>query len=211
MKVVLIAVLFFAMSALCCGQVVDVIFETNLGDIELELYPDKAPITVENFLGYVNSGFYDGLIFHRVIEDFIIQSGAYDSVLNYYPGGDPIINESYNGLSNLCGTIAMARTIVPDSATTQFYINHADNLFLDRENAGDGDGYGYCVFGKITSGLDVMNAIAQTPTGSVVSPDTGLMHDVPTEPIIIYHAIPEPATLLLLGLGSLVLRKKIRN
>ena len=142
-----------------------VVLETNFGDIVIELFPDDAPITVDNFLGYVNIGFYDGLLFHRVIEDFMIQGGGYYLEDFYiYPRipDEPIINESYNGLSNVRGTIAMARSEDPNSATSQFYINHVDNLFLDRENASDG--LGYCVFGKVIRGMDVVDAIAQTPT-----------------------------------------------
>ena len=111
-----------------------VVLETNFGNIVIELYPDEAPITVDNFLGYVNSGFYNGLLFHRVIPGFMIQGGGYYldgyTIIPRTPINGPIINESYNGLSNLRGTIAMARTIDPDSATSQFYINHVDNLFL---------------------------------------------------------------------------------
>ena len=168
---------------------VNVTIETNYGDTELELFPDLAPITVENFLGYANTDFYDGLIFHRVIEDFIIQAGSYDQYLNYYPAGPPIINESYNGLSNLRGTIAMARTALPDSATSQFYINHVDNTFLDQGPGSEG----YCVFGQVTNGMDVVDAIAATPTS---------IHDVPIDPVIIYNITPEPTTIAMLAIGS---------
>jgi cyclophilin family peptidyl-prolyl cis-trans isomerase len=142
-----------------------VVLETNFGDITVELSPKDAPITVDNFLHYVNSGFYEGLLFHRVIENFMIQGGGYyiaDNYIYYAEANDPIINESYNGLSNLRGTIAMARSTDPNSATSQFYINHADNLFLDRGQATDG--FGYCVFGQVTAGMDVVDAIAQTQT-----------------------------------------------
>jgi len=145
-----------------------VILQTTFGDIGLELYADEAPITVANFLMYVNTGFYDGLVFHRIIPDFMIQSGSH-----YYANGraqsrtagDRIINESDNGLSNLRGTIAMARYSNPDSATSSFFINVVDNTFLDREEAADG--YGYCVFGYVISGMDVVDEIAQTPTESI--------------------------------------------
>lgn len=140
-----------------------VLMETNFGDLVIELYPEQAPVTVDNFLGYVRSGFYDGLLFHRVIEDFMIQGGGYyligQTIYQLTPG-PPIINESANGLSNLRGTIAMARTAEPDSATSQFYINHVDNLFLDRANASDG--VGYCVFGRVVRGMEVVDSIAQT-------------------------------------------------
>jgi cyclophilin family peptidyl-prolyl cis-trans isomerase len=147
----------------------EVVIETNFGDIVVELFPDDAPIAVDNFLGYVNSGFYDGLVFHRVIYDFMIQGGGF--YLETGPDGDyimyadpcePIVNESYNGLSNLRGTIAMARTGDPNSATSQFFINHADNLFLDRDNAADG--FGYCVFGQVSEGMDVVDDIADANT-----------------------------------------------
>jgi cyclophilin family peptidyl-prolyl cis-trans isomerase len=152
----------------------EVVIETNFGDIVVELFPDAAPVTVDNFLAYVNSGFYDGLIFHRVMYDFMIQGGGFyleegpDST--YIMRADPcepIVNESYNGLSNLRGTIAMARTTDPNSATSQFFINHADNLFLDRNNAADG--FGYCVFGEVSEGMDVVDAIAATPVYYVSS------------------------------------------
>lgn len=141
--------------------------ETNYGNIFIELFQTEAPATVDNFLAYVNDGFYDGLLFHRVIEDFMIQAGSYyvyDSNFYERSADPPIVNESYNGLSNLRGTVAMARTTEPNSATSQFFINHIDNLFLDRQNSSDG--FGYCVFGKVIKGLDVVDAIA---TSTVVN------------------------------------------
>jgi len=199
-----ICLLGFAATAGANGGDVDVLFETNFGDIVINLYPEQAPITVDNFIGYVEEDFYDGLVFHRVIEDFMIQAGAYDDELNFQdPTSDPIVNESDNGLSNERGTIAMARTTNPDSATSQFFINHVDNLFLDRANAQDG--FGYCVFGEVLTGMDVVDAIAQVPTHS-----TNGLDDVPAEPVIIESAtvIPEPATILLLGFGCLALVRK---
>jgi len=145
-----------------------VVIETNFGDIAIELFPNQAPITVDNFLQYVNSGFYNGLLFHRVVEGFVIQGGGfyvYDNTLYQRQAGDPIINESYNGLGNFRGTIAMARTSEPNSATSQFFINHMDNFFLDRANADDG--FGYCVFGRVLTGMDVVDAIAQTPVENI--------------------------------------------
>ena len=136
-----------------------VAIETNLGTIKVELYEDKAPITVKNFLSYVDDKHYDGTIFHRVIEGFMIQGGGME------PGGKekktkaPIKNEAANGLSNERGTIAMARTSVPDSATSQFYINTVNNTFLDKKN--DRAGVGYCVFGKVIEGMDVVDKIAK--------------------------------------------------
>jgi cyclophilin family peptidyl-prolyl cis-trans isomerase len=141
-----------------------VVLETNRGNIFIELFPDNAPITVDNFLAYVNKGFYDYLLFHRVIKDFMIQGGGYyyDNTGFHMPPTDPcIVNESYNGLSNLRGTIAMARTDEPNSATSQFFINQVDNLFLDRQYADDG--IGYCVFGQVVEGLDVVDIIANSP------------------------------------------------
>ncbi len=147
----------------------EVVIETNFGDITVELFPDQAPITVDNFLSYVNSGFYDGLLFHRIIYDFMIQGGGFyleegpDTMyIMYADPCEPIVNESYNGLSNLRGTIAMARSGDPNSASSQFFINHRDNLFLDRQNAEDG--FGYCVFGQVVVGMDVVDAIAETQT-----------------------------------------------
>jgi len=145
-----------------------VLMNTTFGDILIELYPDDAPITVENFLQYVNSGFYDELLFHRVIEGFMIQGGGYyieDNTLYWRQPGDNIINESYNGLSNLRGTIAMARSTDPNSANSQFYINHMDNPGLDRDN--DPCGIGYCVFGHVISDMNVVDAIAQTPVVNI--------------------------------------------
>jgi peptidyl-prolyl cis-trans isomerase B (cyclophilin B) len=140
-----------------------VLMKTTKGDITLELYPDKAPITVENFLKYVDEQFYDGTIFHRVIEDFMIQGGGHTEDLTEKPSGPPIKNEADNRLSNDRGTIAMARTNEPHSATNQFFINHVDNSFLDH-TAKTGEGYGYCVFGKVIQGMDVVDAIATVPT-----------------------------------------------
>lgn len=172
----------------------EVVIETNFGDIVVELLPDAAPITVDNFLTYVNSGFYDGLVFHRVIEDFMIQAGAFyleeDSngvyIMYRHPAGT-IVNESYNGLSNLRGTIAMARTSDPNSASSQFFINHADNLFLDRQNAADG--FGYCVFGQVSEGMDVVDAIAATPTYYVSSSFKNFPYDPSVD---IYSAYVRP-------------------
>lgn len=159
------------------------------GDIVLELYEEQAPVTVANFVGYVQSGFYDGLIFHRVIDDFMVQGGGYDPNLVKITPGDPIINESSNVLSNLQGTIAMARTIDPHTATSEFFINDANNLFLDH---GSNVAYmgpnayflaGYCVFGKVISGMDVVAAISAEPTQV-----EGGMSDVPISDIIIQSA-----------------------
>jgi len=140
-----------------------VLIKTSKGDITVELDQDKAPITVKNFLAYVDKNFYDNTIFHRVIKGFMIQGGGLTADFHEKGGMAPIKNEAGNGLSNLRGTIAMARTGVVDSATSQFFINHKDNDFLNHKNNTD-EGFGYCVFGKVTAGLDVVDAIAGVPT-----------------------------------------------
>jgi cyclophilin family peptidyl-prolyl cis-trans isomerase len=156
-----------------------VVLETSLGSITLELSPDKAPITVENFLKYVDDGFYDNLIFHRVIPGFMIQGGGMSDQMQEKQQGkrDPIKNESGNGLSNERGTIAMARTANPNSATCQFFINHKDNAQLDSY------GGGYTVFGKVTQGMDVVDAIAKVATANKAGHE-----NVPVKPIYIKSA-----------------------
>jgi peptidyl-prolyl cis-trans isomerase A (cyclophilin A) len=136
--------------------------KTNLGDIEIELDEGKAPLSAANFLHYVRDQHYHGTVFHRVIPGFMVQGGGFDKSFNQKPTRDPIKNEADNGLKNLRGTLAMARTGVVDSATSQFFINLKDNSFLDH---GERD-FGYAVFGKVTGGMDVVDKIAQTPTGS---------------------------------------------
>jgi len=153
--------------------------KTNLGNIELELDVEKAPKTVENFLKYVKTGFYDGTIFHRVISGFMIQGGGFEPNMNQKETLDPIENEADNGMSNLVGTIAMARTNDPHSATAQFFINTADNLFLNHTEK-NSRGWGYAVFGKVSSGLEVVKKIESTTTGN-----SGGMGDVPVEAVII--------------------------
>lgn len=152
---------------------VNILMKTNIGDIELELYPDKAPITVENFVSYINDKFFDRLIFHRVIDGFMIQGGGFDDRLSQKQTKSPIKIESDNGLKNDRGTIAMARTNDPNSATSQFFINLVDNNFLNFRSP-DVSGYGYAVFGKVTKGMDVVDKIGTVPTGSF-----GYMQDVP--------------------------------
>ena len=156
-----------------------VVLQTSKGAIELELYPDKAPVTVANFLKYVDSGYYDGVIFHRVIPDFMIQAGGYDAKMKPRAPNAAIVNESKNGLPNVTGSISMARLNAPDSATGQFFINVADNAELDYRAGRPG----YTVFGKVTSGMDVVGAIAAVKTGSA-----GGMDDVPVEPVVIVSA-----------------------
>ncbi len=155
---------------------------TSKGDIVVELNEDKAPVTVENFLSYVRDGFYDGTIFHRVIPNFMIQGGGFNDQMIQKSGKDPIKNEADNGLANDRGTIAMARTPDPDSATSQFFINHKDNAFLNY-TAPSAQGWGYCVFGKVTEGMDVVDEIAKVKTG-----DRAGHQDVPEETIVITSA-----------------------
>jgi len=143
-----------------------VVLKTAKGDITIELYPDKAPLTVRNFLAYVDAKFFDGTIFHRVIKDFMIQGGGLTPDFKEKPEKPAIKNEAANGLKNLRGTIAMARTDQPHSATAQFYINHADNADLDHKD-NSADGFGYCVFGKVIAGMDVVDAIAKVPTTTI--------------------------------------------
>jgi cyclophilin family peptidyl-prolyl cis-trans isomerase len=152
---------------------------TNMGEFVLELYPDRAPITVKNFLRYVDRRFYDGTIFHRVIPGFVIQGGGYTKDLVEKPTDPPIKNEANNGLRNERGTIAMARTSIIDSATSQFFINLKDNDFLNHRDQTP-SGFGYAVFGRVIQGMDVVERIAQVPTGIV-----GGMRDVPLTPVII--------------------------
>jgi peptidyl-prolyl cis-trans isomerase B (cyclophilin B) len=142
-----------------------VMIETSLGEITLELDPEKAPLSVENFLQYVNSDFYKGLIFHRVIKDFVIQGGGMTFALKEKPGWGTVKNEAGNGLKNLRGTVAMARAPEPHSASCQFYVNLADNADLDHVDDTD-EGYGYAVFGQVIDGMDVVDAIGAVPTES---------------------------------------------
>jgi peptidyl-prolyl cis-trans isomerase B (cyclophilin B) len=156
-----------------------VVMETTLGEITLELYPLNAPITVNNFLEYVREDFYDSLIFHRVIKNFMIQGGGFDENLQKKQTHDPIPNEAENGLSNLQGTIAMARTHEPHSATSQFFINTVDNVFLDFREKTPME-WGYCVFGRVVEGMDVIHDIENVETTN----QNGY-NDVPVEPVVI--------------------------
>ncbi|MSQ95977.1 MAG: peptidyl-prolyl cis-trans isomerase [Gemmataceae bacterium] len=155
-----------------------VVIDTNHGKIVLELYADKAPLTVKNFLGYVDERFYDGTIFHRVIPNFMIQGGGHLPALKEKKGFDPVKNESANGLLNERGTIAVARRADPDSGTSQFFINTVDNKFLDRANSRDMAGY--CVFGKVVQGMEVVDQIRQVKTQG-----QGAHQDVPVQDVII--------------------------
>ena len=154
--------------------------KTNLGDIVIELDHEKAPKTCENFEQYVRDGHYDGTIFHRVINNFMIQGGGFLPDMTQKATRDPIENEANNGLSNVTGSIAMARTMAPHSASAQFFINVKDNNFLDHPGQ---DGWGYCVFGKVTEGMDVVEKIKATDTTNKAGHS-----DVPVEPIMIEKA-----------------------
>lgn len=157
-----------------------VLLKTNMGEITLELSPDKAPKTVDNFLSYVKSGQYNGTIFHRVINGFMIQGGGFDMTMKEKPTRAPIKNEAANGLKNEPYTIAMARLPDPHSATAQFFININDNAFLNYPSR---DGWGYCVFGKVIKGMDVVDRIKQVPTAS-----KGMYENVPVKPVVIESA-----------------------
>ena len=156
-----------------------IVLNTNHGAITLELDFDKAPLSAANFLDYAKSGFYDGTIFHRVIDNFMIQGGGFEPGLTQKENGEPIKNEADNGLTNVIGSVAMARTSDPHSATSQFFINVGDNGFLNHTGPSP-QGWGYAVFGKVVDGLDVVNAIKSCKTGSI-----GGYQDVPTEDVII--------------------------
>jgi len=153
--------------------------ETTMGSITLELDDEKAPITVANFLEYVTSGHYNGTIFHRVIPGFMIQGGGFTKSMDQKPTGEPIKNEATNGLTNARGTIAMARTMVVDSATSQFFINLVDNDFLNYSGP-DPRSFGYAVFGRVVDGMEVVDQIAKAKTGNA-----GMHQNVPEEPIVI--------------------------
>ena len=160
-----------------------VALETSLGTITLELDQAKAPGTTANFIAYVRDGFYNGTVFHRVIPDFMIQGGGFTLDMKQKQTRSPITNEADNGLENRRGTIAMARTAAPHSATAQFFINHRDNAFLNHRDKSQ-QGWGYCVFGRVIDGMAVVDAIAGKPTRTV-----DMFENVPVEPIIINKAV----------------------
>ncbi len=185
--------ILFAMIAICLvsAQVLwaetkspTVTLQTSLGDIVLQLDAEKTPVTVNNFLQYVKEGFYDGTIFHRVIKGFMIQGGGLTIDMAKKQTNAPITNEADNGLSNKRGTIAMARTGAPHSATSQFFINTVDNKPLDHRGKTSPQGWGYCVFGNVIKGMEVVDKIAAVPTGIKSG-----RRDVPTTPIKILHAV----------------------
>jgi cyclophilin family peptidyl-prolyl cis-trans isomerase len=166
-----------AMNAFAAEKNPQVLMKTSMGEITLELYPDKAPKTVENFLNYVKNGHYKGTIFHRVIDGFMIQGGGFDKDMNQKPTGAPIQNEAKNGLKNEPYTVAMARTMDPHSASAQFFINVKNNSFLDYPGQ---DGWGYTVFGKVVKGTDIVDKIKAVPVTS-----KGMHQDVPAKPVLI--------------------------
>lgn len=160
-----------------------VLLKTNMGLIQIELYPEKAPKTVENFMKYVTAGHYDNTLFHRVIDGFMIQGGGMDLNFKQKPTGSPIKIESNNGLKNVKGSVAMARTSDPDSATAQFFINDADNDYLDYKSSTP-SGWGYTVFGKVIEGMDVVDKISKVRTGR-----KEMHNDVPVENVVIESAV----------------------
>jgi len=175
--------LLAALSApVLAGTMPTVRLETSAGMIDIELDAERAPKTVENFLAYVDDGFFDGLIFHRVIPGFMIQGGGFTPSMEQRETRDPVINEADNGLTNRRGTLAMARTGVVNSATAQFFINLVDNDFLNHSGK-TVSGWGYAVFGQVTAGMDVVDAIAGVKTGTM-----GPFRDVPNEPVLILSA-----------------------
>jgi peptidyl-prolyl cis-trans isomerase A (cyclophilin A) len=180
-RFVMVFLLAAAISAPAVAANPRVRFETSKGTFVVELEQAKAPITVGNFLEYVKSGFFDGTIFHRVIPGFMVQGGGFTADMQQKPTREPIVNESANGLANKRGTIAMARTADPNSASSQFFINLVDNSFLDKASARDG--VGYCVFGKVVEGMPVLDAIAAVPTGNA-----GAYQNVPLQPVVIKKA-----------------------
>ena len=179
-KLMLAVGLAFAVAGASAGtNTVEATIETSMGTIELELDAAKAPVSVTNFMEYAKSGFYDGTVFHRVIDGFMVQGGGFTAEMQRKPTRAPIRNEAANGLRNARGTIAMARTQVVDSATSQFFINLVDNKFLDYRGP-DPRIFGYAVFGHVTKGMDVVDKIAKVQTGN-----RGFHQNVPVEPVVI--------------------------
>jgi cyclophilin family peptidyl-prolyl cis-trans isomerase len=176
-KIILLILSFFSLSTFAAQP--QVVVDTNHGAIEIELFQDKAPLTVKNFLKYVDSKFYDGTIFHRVINNFMIQGGGFTEKMVEKKTVGSIKNEATNGLRNEVATVAMARTSDPHSASAQFFINVSDNTFLNH-TAQDANGWGYAVFGKVTQGMHVVNRIKMLKTGQI-----GSYSDVPMDPVII--------------------------
>ena len=181
-----VAGLMLALATLASQAAPSVEMQTSMGMIVIELDSEKAPISVKNFLQYAKDGYYNGTIFHRVIDGFMIQGGGFTKDMGENPTGAQIPNEAKNGLKNTRGTIAMARRAEPHSATAQFFINHKDNSALDYPSR---DGWGYAVFGKVTRGLEVVDKIAKVRTGN-----RGMFQDVPVEPVVIQSVKVTPDT-----------------
>jgi peptidyl-prolyl cis-trans isomerase A (cyclophilin A) len=182
MKRIFLAILLVSLLLTTPALAVDlVVIETNYGDITVELNTEKAPLSVANFLAYADTGHYTDTIFHRVIKDFMIQGGNFTTEMVPKKTGEQIKNEASNGLRNLRGTLAMARTGVVDSATSQFFINLKDNAFLDHKNSST-KGYGYAVFGKVVKGMDVVDKIGTSPTHTFRR-----FSDVPVKPVVILN------------------------
>jgi len=177
--VLLVLPLLAAFTASAQSANPSVVVKTSMGSFTIELYPDKAPATVKNFLLYVDESFYAGTIFHRVIDGFMVQGGGLDREMTKKATRAPIVNEAGNKLKNTVGTVAMARTGEPNSATAQFFVNVKDNAFLDYRDSSP-EGIGYCVFGKVVSGMDVVEKIKAVPTGVKNG-----MRDVPLTPVVI--------------------------
>jgi cyclophilin family peptidyl-prolyl cis-trans isomerase len=171
------SLLLFASPLWAANPVVEIV--TSMGPIRIELYPEKAPKTVENFLQYAREGFYDGTVFHRVIPGFMVQGGGFTPEMEQKKTREPIANEAQNGLKNAAGTVAMARTPNPHSATAQFFINVADNEFLNFTSPTQ-QGFGYTVFGRVTQGMEVVQKIVQVPSGNRAG-----HQNVPVKPVVI--------------------------
>ncbi len=182
-----LALMLSALTAVASGEQAPnprILMKTSDGDITIELFADKAPLTVQNFLQYAEDGYYNGTVFHRVISNFMIQGGGFTAALEEKPTREPIINESRNKLHNTRGTLAMARTNDPDSATAQFFINQRSNLRLDWSPGKDG----YAVFGEVIDGMQVVDIIALSDTGSAQAQTTrgpAVFQDVPVKPVVI--------------------------
>ncbi len=181
MKKLAVVLIFLALSTgIFAAENPVVLMKTSMGDVEIELFQDKAPLTVANFLNYVDKGFYNGTIFHRVMGNFMIQGGGFTPGMIEKKTLPPVKNEAANGLSNKNGTVAMARTAEVHSATSQFFINVVNNSFLDYKSPTT-EGYGYCVFGRVTKGMDVVGKIRAVQTGTV-----GYFDDVPVKDVVIF-------------------------
>lgn len=184
---VLFALSFALLASAAWAQNPQVVIETSKGNIVVELFAQEAPKSTENFLAYVDDGFYDGTLFHRVMQNFMVQGGGFDAQMQKKDTKAPIVNEADNGLKNTRGTLAMARTNDPHSATAQFFINTVDNKFLDHTGKNVRN-WGYAVFGKVIEGMDTVDAIESVRTGRI-----GRMDDVPVEPVSIVKAYRKPA------------------